>query len=273
MEKEVKKFIEEAQKIRMTGEEKASIRKNILNNIGAPASSSSATEPTSFFGGLNFMAFSAIILLLIVGASYSSIRSKNDEGTFALNQEIELLPMESEKFARDDTSIESAVQLEGGETEATSITPSDLSESDDNASTISNEEIIGKDINKDSIRDDIELYIETEHKDDQATQEALKQYYLSIERAMLGHKDADLSYKNALEVDRAQECLWYVNGDDAAEIQAKVRAKILNTTSRSLAYIEYNASLGGKSFKHIEGSAEACDFDVDSLIRSSANSN
>jgi len=126
MEKEVKKFIEETQKIRMSGEEKSSIRKNILNNIGAPASPAVDASSTSFFGGLNFMAFSAIILLLVVGGSYSSIKNRNDEGILALKQDAELLPMASERFATDNTSIESDVQLEGGESEATSINVSDL---------------------------------------------------------------------------------------------------------------------------------------------------
>lgn len=126
--------------------------------------------------------------------------------------------------------------------------------------------LVGIDSNGDGVRDDIENYIETKYGNMPATKEALRQYYRALEQALVDYEDADLSYANALETERAQECLWYIHGTNSPDIRTRLQAKILNTEQRSLAYIEFDSSLSGKSFSSLDDSKSGCDFDVENLL-------
>ena len=77
--------------------------------------------------------------------------------------------------------------------------------------------------------------------------------------------DRDLSYEHAVNMARHGECLFYLKSKESIYICRVLRAEILNTRERSIAYITYSDNLGGRVIRGapLKEWNDSCSFDVD----------
>ncbi len=127
------------------------------------------------------------------------------------------------------------------------------------------ETLLGIDTDGDGVRDDIQRYIYFTYPDDKKLRLGLMYYAMEFQGVLRDANDREACYEHAIKMDRHGECLWYLKGEDAIDICRALRAKILNTKERSIAYIKYSANLGGRI---LMGSPQkkwkdSCSFDVD----------
>ena len=73
------------------------------------------------------------------------------------------------------------------------------------------------------------------------------------------------AYDHANKMARHGECLFYLKGEESIDICSALRAKILNTRERSIAYIKYSDNLGGRiiSLAPRKEWKDSCSFHVD----------
>ena len=122
----------------------------------------------------------------------------------------------------------------------------------------------GIDSDNDGVRDDIQRYIALTHLDSPRTQKALLQSAAAEQAQLLAPDDAVGA--TSLPVIDSIDCLAYVVGVDALHKEsADLRARILNTKSRSLKYESIQQSLSGSFFAGTARSQRQlkCTFDPD----------
>jgi len=127
------------------------------------------------------------------------------------------------------------------------------------------ETLLGIDRDGDGVRDDIQRYIYFTYPDDKKLRLGLTYYAREFQGVLKYANDREAAYDHAIKMDRHSECLWYLKGEEAIDICRALRAKILNTKERSMAYIKYSDNLGGRI---IMGSPQkewkdSCSFDAD----------
>jgi hypothetical protein len=124
--------------------------------------------------------------------------------------------------------------------------------------------LLGIDSDADGVRDDIQRYIYFTYPNQKvrlALTEIAKQYQTLLMQA----NDPDAVFNNATKMARHGECLDFIKGEVAADILAALRAEILNTRERSLAYIKYNNNLSGEIIlgRPLADWKNSCAFDID----------
>lgn len=125
--------------------------------------------------------------------------------------------------------------------------------------------LLGIDTDGDGVRDDIQRYIYFTYPDDKKLRLGLTYYAIEFQGVLKDANDREASYDHATKMHRNVECLFYLKDEEAIDICNALRAKILNTRERSMAYITYSDNLGGRvisgaPLKEWKGS---CSFDVD----------
>jgi hypothetical protein len=114
------------------------------------------------------------------------------------------------------------------------------SDSSDVPPPAAQENLAGSDANGDGVRDDIEAYIDTTYpaprQDD--TNQALRQFARAAQATILDASDSARSVAHATERFRALECLMARRPGDFHLIFVELRARVLNTKARSLAYLQ-----------------------------------
>lgn len=125
--------------------------------------------------------------------------------------------------------------------------------------------LLGIDTDGDGVRDDIQRYIYLTYPDDKKLRLGLTYYAIEFQGVLKDADDREVCYDHAIKMDRHVECLFYLKGEEAVDICNALRAEILNTRERSIAYIRYSDNLGGRI---IMGSPQkewkdSCAFDVD----------
>lgn len=127
--------------------------------------------------------------------------------------------------------------------------------------------LLGIDSDGDGIRDDVQRYIYLTYPGEPKVQAALIQFANEYQGLLSQAEDRDAAYNHALKFDRHMSCLWYIKNEEAIKVSAALKAVILNTRERSLAFIAFSDNLGGQ---HIGGLPfkewkNGCAFDVDAL--------
>lgn len=127
--------------------------------------------------------------------------------------------------------------------------------------------LLGVDIDADGVRDDIQRYIHITYPNDNLVRLALKEYAKQFQLLLTNPSDRNAAYNNATKMLRHRECLSYLKGEEANAILDEIRAEILNTRERSIAYIDYSDSLGGQIlyFKPLSDWKNSCAFNVDAV--------
>jgi hypothetical protein len=131
------------------------------------------------------------------------------------------------------------------------------------------ETIEGVDVNENGIRDDIERWIGLNYRSSEKTRMALTQAYYPLQNFMLHARDNDRDavYNDMDAMQRAGECLDYIRPDDAYKLMEELKARVVNTSARSYAYLDSSRILGGGSFPSAPYSKwkQSCTFDPDAL--------
>jgi hypothetical protein len=125
----------------------------------------------------------------------------------------------------------------------------------------------GTDCDHDGVRDDIQRYIYFAYPNEEKTRLALTEVAKQYQILLMQVNDPDAVFNNATRMARHGECIWFVKGEDAADILAALRAEILNTKERSIAYINYSNGLAGEIIlgRPLADWKNSCTFDVDAI--------
>ncbi len=125
--------------------------------------------------------------------------------------------------------------------------------------------LLGIDSDGDGVRDDIQRYIYFTYPDDEKVRLGLTYYAKEFQGVLADADDREAVYNHAIIMSRHGECLWYIKGEDSIYIRRAIRAEILNTRERSIAYITYSDNLGGRviSKSPLNEWKDSCSFDVD----------
>jgi len=131
------------------------------------------------------------------------------------------------------------------------------------------ETIEGVDVNENGVRDDIERWIGLNYRNSEKTRMALTQVYYPLQNFMIHARenDRDAVYNDMTAMQRAGEWLDYIRPDDAHKLIEEIKARVVNTSDRSYAYIDSSRILGGGSFPSAQFSkwSQSCTFDPDAL--------
>jgi hypothetical protein len=100
--------------------------------------------------------------------------------------------------------------------------------------------LAGLDANGDGVRDDIEIHIENTYpvSTQNETNKALRQYAKAVQSTVIHAGDPTASITHATERFRALECLMARRPADFHSIFVELRARLLDTTARSSAYLK-----------------------------------
>ena len=125
--------------------------------------------------------------------------------------------------------------------------------------------LLGIDTDGDGVRDDIQRYIYFTYPDDKKLRLGLTYYAIEFQGVLKDANDREAAYVHANKMARHGECLFYLKGEDSFDIIDLLRAEILNTRDRSIAYITYSDNLGGRiiSGAPLKEWKDSCSFDVD----------
>ena len=127
------------------------------------------------------------------------------------------------------------------------------------------ETLLGIDTDGDGVRDDIQRYIYLTYPDDKKLRLGLTYYAIEFQGVLKDANDREAAYDHANKMARHGECLFYLKGRESIDICRALRAKILNTRERSIAYIKYSDNLGGRIISGAPRKEwkDSCSFDVD----------
>ena len=125
--------------------------------------------------------------------------------------------------------------------------------------------LLGIDTDSDGVRDDIQIYIYFTYPDDVKLRLGLTYYAKEFQGVLADADDREAAYIHATQMARHGECLFHIKGRDSINICRAIRAEILNTRERSIAYITYSDNLGGRVIRGAprEEWKDSCSFDVD----------
>lgn len=127
--------------------------------------------------------------------------------------------------------------------------------------------LLGIDSDNDGVRDDIQRYIYFTYPNEEKVRLALTQIAKNFQELLPKASDPEISHANVKKLYCNRDCLYYIKGGvrNAMNISRALKAEILNTKERSLAYLQFNNSLAGKTttLTPIAEWKNCCSFDVD----------
>lgn len=106
----------------------------------------------------------------------------------------------------------------------------------------------GTDLDGDGVRDDVQRYIAENFPGDQRIQNALKGFAKAQLETLINAQNKNASIQHSVEASRTHQCLYFIF-EEAGRAGDMLRAEVLNTEARSLAYITYNNNLGGQGYR------------------------
>ena len=127
--------------------------------------------------------------------------------------------------------------------------------------------VAGVDSNGNGVRDDIERYIALTYPNSEKTRRALTDFAIGMQAALLSDRDiAKVNAATTIE-SKALDCVEYIEETlpPRRGLWESLRAEILNTKLRSLAYYTYNKLLAGASYSLPDSLNTDCTFDPGSL--------
>jgi hypothetical protein len=125
----------------------------------------------------------------------------------------------------------------------------------------------GIDADGDGLRDDIQRYIALTYPESESTRAALRQYAITSQKTLLEADSREASLTNADIRQDAWDCLHYVQPNDARVVRVELRAEILNTEERSIAWVKADQHLSGQVFflTPDDEMKAKCNFDPDAM--------
>lgn len=123
--------------------------------------------------------------------------------------------------------------------------------------------LAGIDSDNDGVRDDVQRWIALTYPHSQKTRAALTQDTKAMQQILLDAAYPIKSYKDALQDNRAMQCLSYIRPNDFYHVLAEHKAILLNTHLRSRAWLQADHNLSGKFFGLLPDPKQGCDFNPD----------
>ena len=127
--------------------------------------------------------------------------------------------------------------------------------------------LLGIDSDNDGVRDDIQHYIYFTYPNEKKVRLALTQIAKNFQELLPDVGDPEISHENVKKLYCSRACLYYVKGGfrNGMDHSRALKAEILNTRERSLAYIQFNNSLAGKTTTMVPLNEykNCCQFDAD----------
>jgi len=125
--------------------------------------------------------------------------------------------------------------------------------------------LLGIDSDGDGVRDDIQRWIYLTYPDEEKVHLALTQYAIDYQELLAQANDSDAALHHATRMMRDIECLSYIKGDNSYDISADLKAQILNTRERSIAYLTFSDNMAGTIVRltPLRDRKNSCTFDVD----------
>lgn len=139
--------------------------------------------------------------------------------------------------------------------------------------SVNNETVLGIDINRNLVRDDVEIWI-LENYEKQIQQKALMQYAISYQKFWDENPTQEKAYEAQKSTEKVVECLFYyafpysagttveAYGEEAFD---ELKVRMMNTPDRLRAEGKIMDLLAGHAFVDQDYGKAACDFDVDAL--------
>lgn len=129
------------------------------------------------------------------------------------------------------------------------------------------ETLLGIDSDLDGVRDDVQRYIYSTYPDDEKVRLALTQIAMEYQGILSDADDRDAAFRHATRMSRHGECLFYIQEELSLDTHAALKAVILNTKERSIAYIRYSDNLAGEFIigAPVKKWKESCNFDIDAM--------
>jgi hypothetical protein len=129
------------------------------------------------------------------------------------------------------------------------------------------ETLLGIDSDSDGVRDDIQRYIYFNYPENKTVRMALTQIAIEYQTLFSQAGVPDAAFNIANRMARHGECLFYILDEASLDAHAALKAEILNTKERSIAYINYSDSLGGEIIMGapVKKWHKSCNFDIDAI--------
>jgi hypothetical protein len=124
--------------------------------------------------------------------------------------------------------------------------------------------LAGIDSDNDGVRDDVQRWIALMYPNSQKTREALTQDTKAMQKILFDAVDPVKSHKNAIQENRAIECLAYIRYD-FAHILSEHKAIVLNTNLRSKTWLQADKHLSGSVFNLLPDPKTGCSFNPDAM--------
>ena len=106
--------------------------------------------------------------------------------------------------------------------------------------------LLGIDTDGDGVRDDIQRYIYLTYPDDKKLRLGLTYYAIEFQGVLKDANDREAAYDHAKRWPAMVNVFFTLREEESIDICRALRAEILNTRERSMAYITYSDNLGGR---------------------------
>ncbi|MFC1684024.1 hypothetical protein ACFL0R_00935 [Pseudomonadota bacterium] len=125
--------------------------------------------------------------------------------------------------------------------------------------------LLGLDSDNDGVRDDIQRYIYLTYPANEKVRLAITQIAIQYQGLLSQADEPEAAFFHATKLARHGECLDYIVGEASGDIIAALKAEILNTRERSIAYIKFNDNLAGAIIigAPLKEWKNSCDFELD----------
>lgn len=139
--------------------------------------------------------------------------------------------------------------------------------------SVNNETVLGIDINRNLVRDDVEIWI-LKNYEKQIQQKSLMQYAINYQKFWGEEPTQEMAFEAQKSTEKMIECLFYyafpsdidnviiMQREDASD---ELRTRMMNTPDRLRAEGRISDLLTGHIFVDQDYGKDACDFDVDAL--------
>jgi ABC-type Fe3+-hydroxamate transport system substrate-binding protein len=125
--------------------------------------------------------------------------------------------------------------------------------------------IEGIDSDNDGVRDEIQRYIALEYPNSKKVRKVLTEMTKVNQAFILNANDKDKVLEAVEKRNKQSACAFYIDPNGAYHKLKKLKAKLLNTKERTMAYIKADSQLSSMTFRLADDEKAQCSFDPDLL--------
>lgn len=127
-------------------------------------------------------------------------------------------------------------------------------------------DVLGRDENRDGVRDDVEALIRAKYADSARAQAMLMQAAGAEQAYLRDAANSTATAENAKMIARSAECAYAVRGEEGRRDMEWLHAQMLDTKQRTDAYLQAQSSLGRADIIELsDDPSTSCNFNIASL--------